>query len=65
MTNFGLAAYRPAWRDSLEHHDPIQAPRPALIGTYRYASINGHLDIIKCGDPVVLHNSLMHDRPTP
>ncbi|RMZ88480.1 hypothetical protein DV736_g4291, partial [Chaetothyriales sp. CBS 134916] len=45
MTDFGLAAY---WSDShncIMSHKPAASPRISLVGTCRYASINGHLNV--------------------
>lgn len=47
MTDFGLATYR---RDShrVLSHKPATSPQISLVGTCRYASINGHLNVGKC-----------------
>ena len=55
MTDLGLADYRPARHDSSRKRDPSQAPRPSLVGTCRYASINGHLAVGKSADCVALY----------
>jgi serine/threonine protein kinase len=47
VTDLGLAAYR---RDSHNHavsNKPAGPSRLSLVGTCRYASINGHLDVGK------------------
>jgi serine/threonine protein kinase len=48
MTDFGLATYRRDSRDQAMSHKPAASPRISLVGTCRYASVNGHLDVGKC-----------------
>ena len=45
MTDLGLAFYRPATEEQGGFRQPAKAPKPSLIGTCRYASINGHWDV--------------------
>jgi serine/threonine protein kinase len=48
MTDFGLATYRRDSHDQVMSHKPATTPRISLVGTCRYASINGHLNVGKC-----------------
>ena len=63
MTDLGLADYRPAWHDSSRNRNPSQTPRLSLVGTCRYASINGHLAVGKSADSVALYHWLTPSRP--
>ncbi len=45
VTDLGLANHRSAWCDSIRPCDPSQTPRLSLVGTCRYASMHGHLDV--------------------
>lgn len=45
LTDLGLASDRPV--HPIEFYKPKQNPKPSLVGTARYASINGHLDVCK------------------
>ena len=45
LTDLGLASFRPVHR--AEFHEFKENPRSFLVGTARYASINGHLDLCK------------------
>ncbi|EHY52744.1 Casein kinase I isoform delta [Exophiala dermatitidis] len=45
MTDFGLAAYRSDSPDRTLSHKPEASPQISLVGTCRYAGINGHLKV--------------------
>ncbi|OAP55653.1 casein kinase 1 [Fonsecaea erecta] len=45
MTDFGLAEYQGVPYDGPKSSKPATEPRVSLVGTCRYASINGHLDV--------------------
>ncbi|KAK6371802.1 hypothetical protein LTS17_008626 [Exophiala oligosperma] len=45
MTDFGLATYRRDSHDRVMSHKPATSPQISLVGTCRYASINGHLNV--------------------
>ncbi|KIW14098.1 hypothetical protein PV08_06879 [Exophiala spinifera] len=45
MTDFGLSAYRRDSHSQVTSHKPATSPRISLVGTCRYASINGHLNV--------------------
>ena len=47
MTDLGLAAYRKDSSNQAMSHKSAAIPQISLIGTCRYASINGHLDVGK------------------
>jgi serine/threonine protein kinase len=49
MTDFGLATHRRDSPDQVVSHKPAASPRISLVGTCRYASINGHLNVGECG----------------
>jgi serine/threonine protein kinase len=61
MTDLGLASYRQTTDKRAVLHEAAKAPRPSLIGTCRYASINGHTDVGKFRDSVLLHRLLTRD----
>ncbi|KAL8861240.1 MAG: hypothetical protein Q9178_002456 [Gyalolechia marmorata] len=45
MTDFGLAAYQEDSHAELKSGKPTAKPRISLVGTCRYASVNGHLNV--------------------
>ncbi|KAK5263192.1 hypothetical protein LTR96_011392 [Exophiala xenobiotica] len=45
MTDFGLATYRRDSHDQAMSHKPATSPRISLVGTCRYASVNGHVNV--------------------
>lgn len=45
MTDFGLAAYQRDSHDQVMSHKPAASPRISLVGSCRYASVNGHLNV--------------------
>ena len=47
MTDLGLAFYRKTTAEQVVSHKPARAPQLSLVGTCRYASINGHLDVCR------------------
>ena len=53
MTDFGLAFYRPVSKKRVKLRESEKTPQPRLVGTCRYASIDGHLDVCKCNDPII------------
>ncbi len=64
MTDFGLAAYRRAPNDRILSHKAAASPRISLVGTCRYASINGHLDVGKCRECYSIVDSTANWGPT-
>ncbi|KAH0848241.1 hypothetical protein FOPE_02427 [Fonsecaea pedrosoi] len=45
MTDFGLSTYRRDSHSQVTSHKPATSPWISLVGTCRYASINGHLNV--------------------
>lgn len=48
MTDFGLATYQRDPHHQVMSRKPAASPRISLVGTCRYASVNGHLNVGKC-----------------
>ena len=63
VTDLGLATYRQVRDESLEPRGPTKTARPSLIGTCRYASVNGHVGVGKCRAPPTSHYPLISDSP--
>lgn len=53
MTDLGLAFYRLVSKERVNVRERVKPSQPNLVGTCRYASINGHLDVRKCNDPTI------------
>jgi hypothetical protein len=53
MTDFGLATYRRDSHDQAMSHKYVASPRIFLVGTCRFASVNGHLNVGKCRNGIL------------
>jgi serine/threonine protein kinase len=53
MTDFGLSTYQRDSHGQVMSHKPAASPRISLVGTCRYASVNGHLNVGKCRDCIL------------
>jgi len=54
MTDFGLSTYRRDSYDQVIKRKPVTSPRISMVGTCRYASINGHLNVGGCRESILL-----------